>query len=255
MEIIIKSDTLSFTIKDKEINGIFGNHLEDFIEKLSLSSKDKIMINNKEIKEELISYQKKIKIVRDTIDPYYLSKKVYECMYLELKENNYYLKDPKKKIIDTLNLVGLDITYLTHNINDLSTSEKKLLQIGMALMANPKVIVLQEPFKCLDKKNERKITVLLRKMKEQYDKTIIILSNDSNTLYKYTTHLIIEKSHKVLLEGNTEECFKNIELLEKEQIPVPDIVEFTYLANTEKNAKIDYHKDIRDIIKDIYKHV
>ena len=122
-------------------------------------------------------------------------------------------------------------------------------------MANPKVIVLQEPFKCLDKKNERKITVLLRKMKEQYDKTIIILSNDSNTLYKYTTHLIIEKSHKVLLEGNTEECFKNIDLLEKEQIPVPDIVEFTYLANTEKNAKIDYHKDIRDIIKDIYKHV
>ena len=255
MEIIINSNNISFTIKDKEINGILGNHLEDFIEILYLSSKSKIFINNKDIKENIIPYQKKIKIVRDKLDTYYLSKKVYECMYLEIKDNNYYLKDPKKKIIDTLKLVGLDITYMTRNISDLSSSEKKLLQIGIALMANPEVIILQEPFKCLDKKNERRISILLRKMKEKYDKTIVILSNDSNILYKYTTHLIIEKSHKVLIEGNTEDCFTNIELLEKEQIKIPDIVEFTYLAQRIKNAKIDYHKDIRDIIKDIYKHV
>ena len=29
----------------------------------------------------------------------------------------------------------------------------------------------------------------------------------------------------------------------------------TYLARKDKEVKIDYHKDIRDIIKDIYKHV
>ena len=80
MEIIINSNNISFTIKDKEINGILGNHLEDFIEILYLSSKDKILINNKDIKENIIPYQKKIKIVKDKLDTYYLSKKVYECM-------------------------------------------------------------------------------------------------------------------------------------------------------------------------------
>ena len=36
---------------------------------------------------------------------------------------------------------------------------------------------------------------------------------------------------------------------------IPEIIEFTYLAKKKKSVKIDYHKDIRDIIKDIYKHV
>ena len=36
---------------------------------------------------------------------------------------------------------------------------------------------------------------------------------------------------------------------------VPEIVQFTYKAIKKKKVKIDYHKDIRDIIKDIYKHV
>ena len=42
--------------------------------------------------------------------------------------------------------------------------------------------------------------------------------------------------------------------LEKNNIEVPEIVQITYLAK-KKDVRIDYHKDIRDIIKDIYKHV
>ena len=47
----------------------------------------------------------------------------------------------------------------------------------------------------------------------------------------------------------------NIDFLNKNKIDIPDIVEITYLAYKKKKIKIDYHKDIRDIIKDIYKHV
>ena len=43
--------------------------------------------------------------------------------------------------------------------------------------------------------------------------------------------------------------------MKRNKIDIPEIIEFTYLAKKQKNVKIDYHKDIRDIIKDIYKHV
>ena len=37
-------------------------------------------------------------------------------------------------------------------------------------------------------------------------------------------------------------------------IPMPYITKVTYLAKNKK-VKLTYHKDVRDIIKDIYKHV
>ena len=60
---------------------------------------------------------------------------------------------------------------------------------------------------------------------------------------------------KILKEGNTFDILTNVNYLKKNKIDIPDIVEITYLALKNKKVKIDYHKDIRDIIKDIYKHV
>ena len=97
--------------------------------------------------------------------------------------------------------------------------------------------------------------MLLQKIKEQYNKTLIITSEESEAIYKYTTNLIVFKNDKILATGNTYEIMQRVDFLKKNRISVPKIVEFTYLARKKKNIKIDYHKDVRDIIKDIYKHV
>ena len=92
-------------------------------------------------------------------------------------------------------------------------------------------------------------------MREQYNKKIIFVSDDVNMLYKYTDQLFIVKNNKIIAEGRPLDIFKRISFLKKHSIEIPEIIDFTYLAQNKKNAKIDYHKDIRDIIKDIYKHV
>jgi hypothetical protein len=74
-------------------------------------------------------------------------------------------------------------------------------------------------------------------------------------LYKYTNNLIILKNNKVVIEGDTYTIINRVDFLKRHSIEVPDIVKLTYLAKKKKKVKIDYHKDIRDIIKDIYKHV
>ena len=248
----------NFTIKDKEINGITGNNKEEIIDQIYFKKayKGKVTINSKELSgSERNRYKNKISIVEEEMSPLQFQQKVYECMYLEIKRRQMDLKDPKKKILDSLKIVDLDIPYLNRNIRDLSSSERKLLQIGMALMTNPEVIILKEPFKVMDKKTERRIFLFLQKIRDVYDKTIIIASDDSCRLYSFTTHLIIEKNHKVLVEGETKEIYQRVEYLKKNKIQLPEIVEFTYAAKKEKAAKIDYHRDIRDLIKDIYKHV
>ena len=67
--------------------------------------------------------------------------------------------------------------------------------------------------------------------------------------------MIFIKNNQVVLEGKTTEVYQKVEVLKKQKLSIPEIIEFTYLAKKKKEVKIDYHKDIRDIIKDIYKHV
>jgi energy-coupling factor transporter ATP-binding protein EcfA2 len=137
----------------------------------------------------------------------------------------------------------------------LSSSEQKLVQLAISLISNPDIIILEEPFISLDMKNEKRLIMLLQKIKEQYNKTIIFVSNNTDILYKYTNHIIITKNKKILIEGPTDEVFQRVDYLKRNKIEIPEIVEITYLAKKNKQVKIDYHKDIRDIIKDIYKHV
>lgn len=246
-----------FTIKDKQINGIVTSNKEEMAHKIYLkrNKKEKVWINGKELLTiDRNEYKEKIRIIPKEMDSLYFRYKVYEAMYIEIQRNQLSLVNPKKKVLDSLKIVGLDITYLNRNIHDLSSSERKLLQIGMTLMTNPELIIMIEPFKDLDIKKERKLTSFLQIIKEQYDKTIVIISDDTNMLYKYADHIIIEKNDKILTEGNCTEVFEQVEFLKKHDITIPDIVEFTYLAK-KKKIKIDYHKDIRDLIKDIYKHV
>ena len=151
--------------------------------------------------------------------------------------------------------MSLEETILKRNIQTLSSSEKKLLQIALSLLSNPDLIIFEEPFKCLDKYNEKKILMVIQRLKEQFKKTIIIASDDSNILYKYTNNMLFIKNDQINLEGKTNEVFLDVEYLKKNKFDIPAIVEFTYLAKKKKEVKIDYHKDVRDIIKDIYKHI
>ena len=259
MEIRIEDPNNNFnlTIEKNKINGVLGTNKEELAYKMNLGTtkNEKIWIDDKEIKlEEIHDYKEKIKIIPKEFSPLEFRYKVYELMYEEMKRIETALIDPKKKMIDSLTIVGLELDCLNQNIQDLSSSERKLLQIGMSLMSNPEVLIMIEPFKDFDLKTEKSILSLFQVMKEQYDKTIVIISDDVNMIYNYADHLIIEKNNKIIIEGVAKEILERVDFLQKNKIAIPEIVDFTYKARNKK-VKIDFHKDIRDLIKDIYKHI
>ncbi|MBQ6324225.1 MAG: ATP-binding cassette domain-containing protein [Bacilli bacterium] len=238
MEMIFSRKDLSFKIPDKSITGIISTNKE---------------IINYILSEE--EYRKKISIVKRIHNNRYYNRNNYSLMLLEIKNNSLILKDEEKKIKDSLKIVGLKQNILNKNYYELSASEKELFHLALALLHNTEILIIENPFLGLDLKNEKRLSLLFRKMKDEYNKTIIFISNDSELLYKYTDYLIILKNDIVLLEGKTTELYKNISILKRNKIEIPKIVKITYLVKKNKGIKIDYHKDVRDIIKDIYKHV
>lgn len=263
MEIIfrdhkIEDETINLLIQHNTITGLINdtdNIIFDLI-CLKKTGKGQIVINSeKVVKEDLFMNQKRISQIKDNINfPSYI-KTIEELMTIELKINNLNVKNPYKKIRDSLKIVGLNEDYVYRELRTLSSSEKKLLLIAKGLLSNPDTIVIEEPFKYLDLKQEKRLVMLLQRFKEQFNKTIILKSEDVESLYKYTNDIIIVKNKNILLSGETDDILKRVDYLKRNGISIPESIKFIYNAKKSKNVKIDYHKDIRDIIKDIYKHV
>ena len=161
-------------------------------------------------------------------------------------------KDYIDKVISVLKMVGLDNSYLKRDINTLSKSDKRLLEIALNLITNPDILIITEPFLYLNKNKKFNIKKILLDLRKKYKKTIIILSNEINVLYELTDNLIILKDGQVLVNDRTKLIFKDYNFLEKNQIALPDLVLFSKIA-LEYNKKIDNYLDVNDLIKGVYK--
>lgn len=254
----IEDEIINLVIPHNTITGLMNDNNNTIYNLISLKNtgKGQIIINSEKIsRDDIFMNRKRISTVDDNIVFQTYLSTVEDLMRNYLKLHNINVKDPDKKIRDSLKIVGIDEVYVTHYLNTLSSSEKKLITIAMGLLSNPDTIILEEPFKYLDIKQEKRLYMLLVKFVEQYNKTIIIKSNDAEILYKYTKEIIIVKNNQIIADGSTTDIFQRVDFLKRNGINIPEIVQITYLAKKEKEVKIDYHKDIRDIIKDIYKHV
>ncbi len=164
------------------------------------------------------------------------------------------LQTRDKKMKEALKIVGLTPEYFKRNITGLSFSEKKLVQLAGCMLLNPSIILLDNVLVGFDKLVQKRLAKLFKLLIEKYHKTVIIGTSDSDYIYQYTDYCIILTDEKVS-QGETQKVFEDVSFLIKHNIDVPEIVCFTYLVREKKHIKLGYHKDVRDLMKDIYKHV
>lgn len=159
----------------------------------------------------------------------------------------------KTKVNNLLFLVGLDESYLKREIVSLSSSEKILLSLAINLIFDPKVIMFGDIFKYLDKNNIKKVISIINNLKES-NKVVIFFSKDVNNIYDYSDICIIFVGSRSDRFGPTEKVYTSDGALKDKRIMLPSLVQITKLARAKK-VNLSFHKDVRDIIKDVYKHV
>lgn len=215
---------------------------EVLIGEVPLEEKNKVKVN------------RTINVVEKRIEDKYLNCSVLHYFSYIIDKSGYTSNTITSRIKDALRMVGLDESYLTRKIYTLSTGEVKMMMIAACFTSNPKVLVLEEPIMGLDYNNKKKVLKLIRLLREKYHKTILIFSDDVDFLYQFTDNVIFAEDCNRIHLYNTSLIFTDVEALLDNRISVPKLVKFSYKANL-KGAKLHYHKDIRDLIKDIYKHV
>ena len=251
-------NNINLTIESNKITGITGDNktllckLIDGIKEIDSGS---ITVGDIAIiKDNVKEVRRIVSMIHQDFQEQFFTDNVKEEMMFLISRLSYKPKDINKKMEKSLEIVGLDKSILDSNINSLTTGEKKLLQIAISLIYNPDIIIFDEVFTTLDKFNRKRIIKLIKALKNKYNKTVIISSNDVNLLYELTDNIVILCKDSIRYSGKTVDIYQKLEVINDKEVNIPNLVMFTYLAK-KKKVKLSYHTDILDLIKDVYKHV
>lgn len=180
---------------------------------------------------------------------------VREELIFGLRKYNYKVDTIEKRINDSLKMVGLPIEYLDRSPFELSSGEKELLSIAVVLSFNPKLIIMDDPTIYLDNKREEYIIKLLKKLKNDYHKTILIFTSDTSFVSKITDNYILLKNGKIASVGTNKELLMSTDKLKKSGLEIPKVIDFINTVKTKKNIDLEPTFDIKELMKDIYRNV
>lgn len=232
------------------------NYLVHYLKNINITKHNIVLNGKKSNQKELVEFKKKISFISPYPNENYWSYSIYDYMKEIVMEKSLDLKDYRKKITDSLKIVGFNESYLNRTVSTLSKSEGALLCFAVGLLSNPDILVFDYYFNSLDMKYSKKIVRLIGQLTEQYDKLVIMTTNQIECLYDYSNYMVILKEEEILVEGSTDTLFEeNLEKLIENNIELPKSIAFSYLVMKNKGVKVGLFKDIRDLIKDIYKKV
>lgn len=80
--------------------------------------------------------------------------------------------------MEHLDRMGL-LPWADHYPNELSGGQKQRVAIARALVNNPQVILADEPTGALDSTNSFEVMTLLKELKEEYGKTVVVVTHES----------------------------------------------------------------------------
>lgn len=107
-------------------------------------------------------------------------------------------------IADRLNLVRL----LNAPASSLSGGQKKLLEIGRVLMADPRIVLLDEPVAGVNPSLAREIAQHLRTLADE-GLTILLIEHHMDTIAALCDHVVVLADGKNLAEGSFDELASN----------------------------------------------
>lgn len=132
--------------------------------------------------------------------------------------------DAKAKALEVIRLVGLDDAYLLRSPFNLSGGEKKRVSIAGILAMEPDILVLDEPTSGLDPKGRDSLLELFMDIHQRLNKTVIIITHDMNTVYKYASRVLVMSQSKLVFDGTPIDLFTK-ENITAWNLDLPEIIE------------------------------
>ncbi len=196
---------LSFNVNDGEVFAFLGTNGSGktttirCLLKIYQADEGKLLINGKEYSEDLnkiIGYLPEERgLYRDV--------SVIDILTYTARLRGIEPNEAMKRSLEYLDLVGL-ILHKNKQISQLSSGMQQKVQLGTALIHNPEILILDEPFKGLDPVN-RQLFVDILTERGKKGTTILYSTHVIDEAQKMADRLVIIKDGKQLEYGSVNE--------------------------------------------------
>ncbi|CYV15738.1 MULTISPECIES: ATP-binding cassette domain-containing protein [Streptococcus] len=107
---------------------------------------------------------------------------------------------------ELLTKVGLEPdSYLERLPKDLSGGEKQRIGILRAIIANPKVLLMDEPFSALDPISKAQLQDLIKELHEEFKMTTVFVTHDMDEAVKLADRICLMQDGQVVQLGSPDE--------------------------------------------------
>ena len=194
---------------------------------------DNILITNPQSKKEKRELAKKLKILRQDVAVLFQfsEQQLFETSVLKdiiFAPLNYGIEEEKaiSKAKELIKLVGLDESYLDKSPFELSGGEMRKVALCGVLALEPKVLILDEPTVALDYQSREEIMAMVKRLKEDFDMTIILVTHNMDYVLEYADKVFVLKNGEVSFEGRVEDLFLNEQVLKDNSLELPEVLRF-----------------------------
>jgi lipopolysaccharide export system ATP-binding protein len=97
----------------------------------------------------------------------------------------------------------------TQKAETLSGGERRRLEIARALVTEPKLILLDEPFAAVDPRTKEDLSREVKRLRDEFDKTVLITDHDVAFTLGVVERALIIGDGKVFAEGTPKEIINN----------------------------------------------
>jgi energy-coupling factor transporter ATP-binding protein EcfA2 len=160
-----------------------------------------------------------------------------------LKLSKQEFNDYKSEIIKKLSLKPL----LNRSPFNLSGGERKKVSIASVLCRKPDYVLFDEPTVGQDQKQRRVLEKLI-KNEMKLGKTVIIITHDTEFIYRTTNRIIVFDDGKIVADGPTNKILSNKQILDRSSLIEPQFIKFKRMMlesideEYKKKIKIDISK-------------
>ena len=207
---------INLTINESEITVFIGpsgsgkTTLLKMINRLEDNTTGEVKINGKNVKEYDIHKMR--------WDIGYALQQVALFPHMNVEENIAIVPELKKwkkekinaRIDELLNMVGLEPEkYRKRKPSELSGGEAQRVGIARALAADPKIILMDEPFSALDPITRASLQEDVKKLQKQIHKTIVFVTHDIEEAFLLGDKICIIQDGKLVQTGTKHEIISN----------------------------------------------
>lgn len=248
-------NNFNLTIKEKRFVTILGasgsgkSTLANILVGL-IDTNGKIIIDGIVLSNDTKKFlRSEIGIIFENPEQQFVTDLVYDELSFVLENMNYKPKEIEEKINNVLDLIGInDIS--NRRITTLSQGQKQLVALAVAIVNNPKILIMDEGLSNVDSYYSAIILRILNVMRKKGMTVINITSNSEDSIYG--TDIVIINQGSVVLNKTLLRAYKEEKAFVNSGLSLPFIVDLSLKLNY-YNLVNKIYIDNKSLVNDIWK--